>query len=90
MSDKVYLSAFDVGGTKTDAVLFTKDGHIVARIKDKGGNPLEFGLQNVACNYADLLKRLYSKVDDGEVAQRQGAGQFIFALVVILRINHHG
>ena len=44
------LAAFDVGGSKTDSVLFNERGEILARIKGAGGNPLERGIDNAAAH----------------------------------------
>ena len=39
--NREYFAAFDVGGTKTEAVITDIKGHIVAYATDIGGNPLE-------------------------------------------------
>ena len=46
MSD--YLLALDVGGTKSDCVLFTADGTVVRRVVTPGANPLDLGLEEAA------------------------------------------
>lgn len=73
MSEKIYLSGFDVGGTKIDAVLFTPNGHVVARVSDIGGNPLELGFDVAASLYLDALKKLYTYAEDGRVAALYGS-----------------
>ena len=52
------LAAFDVGGSKTDSVLFNERGEILARVKGAGGNPLERGIDNAAAHYAAILNEL--------------------------------
>lgn len=73
MNDKIYLSGFDVGGTKTDAVLFTPDGRIVAKISDIGGNPLDMGFDFATSLYYRVLTKLYSYANDGKVAVLYGS-----------------
>lgn len=61
------LAAFDVGGSKTDSVLFNERGEILARVKGAGGNPLERGIDNAAAHYAAILNELFVKGTGDEV-----------------------
>lgn len=45
------MIALDVGGTKTDGVLFTPDGHILRHVITPGANPLDLGLQTAMERY---------------------------------------
>ncbi|MBQ9079663.1 MAG: hypothetical protein IJY27_01165 [Clostridia bacterium] len=58
MHHRYTLAAFDVGGSKIQALLFTEQGHILAHIRDRGGNPLERGLEVAAEHYANVISRL--------------------------------
>lgn len=58
MEKRHTLAAFDVGGSKIEAVLFNNRGNILAHVRDAGGNPLERGLENAADHYANVIKRL--------------------------------
>lgn len=55
------LAAFDVGGSKTDAVLFHPGGKILAHVRGAGGNPLERGLENAVDHYAAILTELFRR-----------------------------
>ena len=59
MNHRHLLAAFDVGGRKTEAVLFTEHGDILAHVRGKGGNPLERGLENAAAHYVSILTQLF-------------------------------
>ena len=61
MTHNPLLAAFDVGGSKTDAVLFRESGEIIAHVRGTGGNPLERGLENAANHYAAILNELFQK-----------------------------
>ena len=58
MQHRYTLAAFDVGGSKIQAVIFTEQGHILAHEHDVGGNPLERGLENAADHYATVINRM--------------------------------
>ena len=53
MADKVLL-ALDVGGTKTDAALFTPDGHMLSHRRFPGANPLEMGFDAACARYCEM------------------------------------
>ncbi len=53
-----YMAAFDVGGTKTDAVLLDRTGRVIARKVDKGGVPIDVGADIAAQNYCRVLGAL--------------------------------
>ena len=57
MEHRYTLAAFDVGGSKIEALVFTEQGNILARVRDKGGNPLEMGLEVAAEHYANVISR---------------------------------
>lgn len=69
---KQYLAAFDVGGTKLDAVLFDTDGHIVRHVREKGGIPLEIGAEAAERYYLTALRRLIDNAP-GEVSTLYGS-----------------
>lgn len=56
MSD--YLLALDVGGTKSDCVLFTADGTVVRRVVTPGANPLDLGLEEAMSRYMTAIQTL--------------------------------
>lgn len=56
MSD--YMIALDVGGTKTDGVLFSPDGCVHRHVILPGGNPLDLGLENAVSRYLDAIRAL--------------------------------
>jgi N-acetylglucosamine kinase-like BadF-type ATPase len=68
MAYKHLLAAFDVGGSKTDSVLFNERGEILARVKGEGGNPLERGIDNAAAHYAAILNKLFLEGTGDETA----------------------
>ena len=53
-----YMAVFDVGGTKTDAVLFDTTGKITARKTTAGGVPLDIGTEAARENYHKVLSAL--------------------------------
>lgn len=53
-----YLAAFDVGGTKLDAVLFDNTGRIVSHVRERGGIPLEVGAVMAEQYYLSALRKL--------------------------------
>lgn len=55
-----YLLALDVGGTKTDGVLFTPDGTIVRHVVTPGANPLDLGLDEAMRRYLNAIHALLS------------------------------
>lgn len=59
MNHRHLIAAFDVGGSKTDSVLFYESGEIIAHVRGAGGNPLERGLENAADHYAAILDELF-------------------------------
>ena len=56
MSD--YMIALDVGGTKTDGVLFTSDGRVHRHVIMPGANPLDLGLDTAVRRYLDAIRAL--------------------------------
>ncbi|MCQ2453062.1 MAG: hypothetical protein MJ136_00560 [Clostridia bacterium] len=52
------LAALDVGGTKTDAVLFDETGHILCRSVTAGANPLDCGLEEACKRYENSIRAL--------------------------------
>lgn len=58
MTSNEYLIAFDVGGTKTDAVLFSPDGTVAKHYIGPGANTLECGLDKACGIYRDVVERL--------------------------------
>lgn len=65
MKDNELLIAFDVGGTKTDAVLITTDGHIVQRVLSEGANPLDIGFEEACARYQSALATLSARAPGG-------------------------
>ncbi len=59
MNDK-YLVAFDIGGTKADAVLFNTKGEVIAHRIDKGGIPFDIGkpqcIENIVTSVRNLIR----------------------------------
>lgn len=53
-----YLIALDVGGTKTDGVLFTPDGSIHRHVVLPGANPLDHGLEEAVSRYVNAVRAL--------------------------------
>lgn len=53
-----YLIALDVGGTKTDAVLFTPDGTVLRHAVALGANPLDVGLGEACRRYLQAINAL--------------------------------
>lgn len=56
MSD--FFIALDVGGTKTDGVLFTPDGVIHRHVVTPGANPLDLGLDEAMRRYLYAIRAL--------------------------------
>ncbi|MBR5231164.1 MAG: hypothetical protein IKW00_02820 [Clostridia bacterium] len=56
-----YFIALDVGGTKSDGVLFTPDGHILRHIITPGANPLDLGFDAAMERYLQSIRLLLSK-----------------------------
>ena len=56
MSD--YMIALDVGGTKTDGVIFTPDRKIHRHIITPGANPLDHGLPEAMRRYMHAIREL--------------------------------
>lgn len=52
------MIALDVGGTKTDGVLFTPDGHIHRHVVTPGANPLDLGLDKAIKRYLHVIRAL--------------------------------
>ena len=73
MNHRHLLAAFDVGGSKTEAVLFTEHGDILAHVRGKGGNPLERGLENAAAHYVSILTQLFETGGVSEIDALYGA-----------------
>lgn len=67
-----YLAAFDVGGTKLDAVLFDTAGHIVSHVRERGGIPLEIGAEAAERYYLAALRKLTAGYE-GRVATLYGS-----------------
>lgn len=55
-----YLIALDVGGTKTDGVLFTPDGTVMRHVITPGANPLDLGLDEAIRRYLQAIHALLS------------------------------
>lgn len=53
-----WMIAFDVGGTKTDAVLFRQDGTVEKHIIAPGYNPLDLGFAAASAGIEKVLKEL--------------------------------
>jgi len=58
---KDYFLALDVGGTKSDGVLFTPDGTIIRHIIAPGANPLDLGLDEAMRRYVNAISALCGK-----------------------------
>jgi N-acetylglucosamine kinase-like BadF-type ATPase len=56
--DQEYFIGFDVGGTKTDAVLFTRDGEIIRHVITPGANPLDVGFEEACGRYLHAVNAL--------------------------------
>ena len=52
------MAAFDLGGTKIDAVLFTEDGTVLRHIVAPGGSPLDIGPERSVENVVAVMERL--------------------------------
>lgn len=61
MPDQTYLAALDVGGTKAIGVIFDTSGHILAKTRERGGTPLEYGEDECKHRFTDLICRLIDK-----------------------------
>ena len=53
-----YFIAADGGGTKTDTVLFSSDGHILKRYIGQGGNASDIGKDEAVRRFEDCLNNL--------------------------------
>lgn len=53
-----YFIAFDVGGTKTDAVLFDETGAVLRHVLMPGANPLDVGFEAACARYLDAINAL--------------------------------
>lgn len=71
--DREYFAAFDVGGTKTEAVITDIKGHIVAYATDIGGNPLEMGMDFCVDHYSKILGRLFGSAGIGRAKTIYGS-----------------
>ena len=58
MEKPIYLIAVDAGGTKTEAILFTRDGTCVKRILTAGINPLVSDFDTACRACLDILEEL--------------------------------
>ena len=52
-----YFIAIDSGGTKTDAVLFDENGHIISRSLTKGCNAMDIGIDQACQHLLFVLNR---------------------------------
>lgn len=52
------MIAFDTGGTKTDAVLFTHEGEVLRRLVLPGANPLDVGFAGACRCFLDTIDQL--------------------------------
>lgn len=52
------MIAFDVGGTKTDAVLFDSTGRVLRRSVTPGANPLDVGFDEACRRYLHAIHTL--------------------------------
>ncbi len=57
------MIAFDVGGTKTDGVLFTAEGKVLRRVVMPGANPLDVGFEEACQRYASTISALREGID---------------------------
>lgn len=62
-----YMIAFDVGGTKTDAVLFDPSGHIVRRSVTPGANPLDVGFDEAGRRYLHAIDTLLDGLPNAQI-----------------------
>ena len=61
------MIAFDVGGTKTDAVLFDSTGHVLRRSVTPGANPLDVGFDEACRRYLPADRQPgFHQAPDGE------------------------
>ena len=58
MGDLEYFIGFDVGGTKTDAVLFQRDGTVAGHVFGPGANPLDVGFEEACARYLRAIDAL--------------------------------
>ena len=58
-----YFIAFDVGGTKNDAVLFANDGTVLRRVVMPGANPLDVGFEEACARYLRAIEALQDGLD---------------------------
>lgn len=66
------LIAFDTGGTKTDAVLFTETGKVLRRLVLPGANPLDVGFDEACRRFLSAIDQLRNGIP-GDVASIYGA-----------------
>ena len=65
MQHRYTLAAFDVGGSKIQAVIFTEQGHILAHEHDVGGNPLP-GTEFLMVNRDESVKLVKAAMKFGK------------------------
>ena len=58
LSTEKIMAAFDLGGTKIDAVLFTEDGTVLRHTVAPGGSPLDIGPERSVENVVAVMERL--------------------------------
>lgn len=62
-----YFIGMDGGGTKTDAVLFDDNGHILFREVNLGCNARDVGTETAKNRLKDIFLRLADRAPDGEI-----------------------
>lgn len=73
MKHRYVLAAFDVGGSKMQAVIFTEEGHVLAHGHDAGCNPLELGFEKTADHYAAFINRMADSAGIASIDALYGA-----------------
>ena len=67
------MIAFDVGGTKTDAVLFDCTGKVLRHSITPGANPLDVGFDEACRRYMHAINCLLEGIDDVHLISIYGA-----------------
>ena len=61
-----YHIALDSGGSKTESVLFSSDGHVLARDRRAGANPMDIGFDLAYERYIGAVDALLERLPAGE------------------------
>ena len=61
-----YFIGIDASGSKTDAILFSQDGCVVAREYTRGANAFDIGPTETAKRICDTVDQLLTSLPKGE------------------------